>query len=108
MKLSDNVDVEKINWRFFAKNPNLQHFNHHTMRVLADKMKGKKPAIPERCASKRHLEDWEWANPFIFEYDYKAMKSSMYDSGICEELMKNRFHPKNVHKFEDWGYESIF
>ena len=41
MKLRDNVDVEKINWRFFAQNPNVQHFNHHTMSKMADKMKGK-------------------------------------------------------------------
>jgi hypothetical protein len=24
---------------------------------------------------------------------------------FTEELMENRFHPKNLDKFESWGYE---
>jgi hypothetical protein len=24
---------------------------------------------------------------------------------FTEELMENRFHPKNIGKFESWGYE---
>ena len=47
-------------------------------------------------------------NPAIFEYDYKAMKDRMYNSGLFEDLMKNRFHPRNVLKFEEWGHEGIF
>ena len=42
------------------------------------------------------------------EYDYKAMKDRMYNSGLFEDLMKNRFHPRNVLKFEEWGHEGIF
>jgi len=45
------------------------------------------------------------SNPNIFTYDYKAMKNKMYkDGGMVEELMMNRFHPKNMHKFNDWGF----
>jgi hypothetical protein len=46
--------------------------------------------------------DWFWfsANPSIFEYDYKNMKRP-----FTEELMQNRFHPKNINRFEAWGYE---
>ena len=39
-------------------------------------------------------------NPSIFEYDYKNMVRP-----FTEELMANRFHPNNIDKFEDWGYE---
>jgi len=28
----------------------------------------------------------------------------MWKYGFGEELMKNRFNPKNIHKFYDWGF----
>ena len=46
-------------------------------------------------------------NPAIFEYDYEAIKERMYSSGICEELMANRFHPSNIPKFGGWGFEDM-
>ena len=46
-------------------------------------------------------------NPRIFVYDYQAMRDHMYNSGLCEELMANRFHPSNMHKFGDWGFEDM-
>ena len=56
-----------------------------------------------------HKIDWFSlsGNPSIFEYDYQAMKDRIYGSGICEELMANRFHPSNMHKFGDWGFEDM-
>jgi hypothetical protein len=45
-------------------------------------------------------------NPSIFEYDYKGMKDAMYN-GIKEDLVKNRFHPKNIPKFRDWGMDGF-
>jgi hypothetical protein len=45
-------------------------------------------------------------NPAIFEYDYKGMKDAMY-KGIKEDLVKNRFHPKNISKFRDWGMDGF-
>jgi hypothetical protein len=52
--------------------------------------------------------DWAQlsANPAIFEYDYKGMKDAMYN-GIKEDLVKNRFHPKNIPKFRDWGMDGF-
>ena len=59
--------------------------------------------------------DWEgcgwkaFSMPFVFcEYDYDAMKNHMYSSGLFEQLMQNRFHPKNIDKFEDWGFETVY
>jgi hypothetical protein len=40
------------------------------------------------------------SNTSIFEYDYKNMVRP-----FTEELMANRFHPSNIDKFEDWGFE---
>jgi hypothetical protein len=53
--------------------------------------------------------DWEWAssNPAIFTYDYAAMKRRMLESGLAEELMRNRFHPRNIEKFVGWGFDSV-
>jgi len=52
--------------------------------------------------------DWEMLskNPNIFTYDYKAMKDKMFSNsngGIMEDLMKNRFHPRNIRKWKGWG-----
>jgi hypothetical protein len=45
-------------------------------------------------------------NPSIFEYDYEGMKDMM-DNGIKEDLVKNRFHPRNISKFRDWGIDGF-
>ena len=47
-------------------------------------------------------------NPSIFTYDYEGMKNQRYSSGLVEQLMQNRFHPRNIEKFEDWGFESVY
>ena len=44
-------------------------------------------------------------NPAIFEYDYEAMRNRM--KLIEEELVANRFHPKNMDKFVSWGFEDF-
>ena len=56
-----------------------------------------------------HKIIWSYlsANTCIFEYDHQAMKDRMYNSGLCEELMANRFHPDNSHKWVDWGFEDM-
>jgi hypothetical protein len=50
--------------------------------------------------------NWDYfsRNPNIFTYDYKTMKEKMKNSGIAEELMSVIFHPKNMNKWNDWGF----
>jgi len=50
--------------------------------------------------------DWNWLsrNPNIFTYDYKAIKDRMF-GGIKEDLVKNRFAPKNIYKWKGWGLD---
>ena len=47
-------------------------------------------------------------NPAIFMYNtednYEEMKQSR--QSLHEELLQNRFHPRNIAKFEDWGFDS--
>ena len=56
----------------------------------------------------KNLDKINWSylsmNPNIFGYDYKAMKNRMFSNGgIMEDLMKNRFHPRNIRKWKGWG-----
>jgi hypothetical protein len=34
-----------------------------------------------------------------------AIKDRMFRGGIKEDLMKDRFHPMNLHKFKGWCFE---
>ena len=56
------------------------------------------------------LRDWYYLsinhpNAIKFTYDYKLIKKNMKKSGIAEELMSVIFHPKNMNKWIDWGFE---
>jgi len=41
-------------------------------------------------------------NPNIFTYDYEKMRKNMLL--FNEDLMKERFHPRNLRKFSSWGH----
>jgi hypothetical protein len=73
-------NIEKIDWSTLSLNPAAIHL------------------------LKQHPERINWSNlsknPAIFEYDYKNMNQP-----FTEELMANRFHPKYIQMFEEWGYE---
>jgi hypothetical protein len=73
-------NLDKINWTLLSENPSAIHI----LEANQDKI-----YWPNFCK-----------NPAIFEYDYKSMKQP-----FTEELMQNRFHPKNLERFEAWGYE---
>ena len=74
------ANPEQIDWSCLSENPAAIHLIKEN---------------PDRI-----VWDYLSQNPAIFEYDYKAMTRP-----FTEELMANRFHPKNVSKFEAWGYE---
>ena len=81
-KLLDWIDIDKINWHLLSENPNAIH--------LLEKNK--------------EFINWNRisTNPSIFTYNYKELKQRMKDT-IAEDLMKNRFHPKYMDKWLDWG-----
>lgn len=43
-------------------------------------------------------------NRYIFTYDYAFLRERMRHT-FAEELIQNRFHPRNFHKFASWGFE---
>ena len=85
LKFIECIDVNKIkiNWHSLSRNPKAIHL----LETNIDKL------------------DWEglFENPCIFEYDYKSM-TERCDS-YKEELIANRFHPNNLPKFKEWGFD---
>ena len=85
MKLREWIQQDKVEWDILSQNPN---------------------AIP---ILENNLDkvNWFWLsrNPNIFTYDYKDMKDRVFNGGIKEDLMKDRFHPRNLHKFKGWGFD---
>jgi hypothetical protein len=75
---------EKIDWAALSANP-----SPAALRLLE--------AHPERV-------DWVClaANPAIFEYDYAAMRAAR--APLAEALARERFHPRNLGRFEGWGF----
>jgi hypothetical protein len=45
------------------------------------------------------------SNPSIFEYDYEAMRLRMRP--LAEDLMADRFHPRNFEKWIGWGFDEF-
>ena len=80
--LRENPD--KIDWYDLSYNPSLEALN-----ILKEN--------PEKIG-------WEGLsqNPNIFTYDYEKMRENMLL--FKEDLMKERFHPRNLRKFGSWGH----
>jgi hypothetical protein len=81
--LEQNSDI--INWDYLSANPNAIHL----LEQNQDK-------INWMLLSSNHS---------IFEYDYEAMRLQM--KPLAEELIANRFHPKNFEKFVSWGFDEF-
>lgn len=88
--LEENPD--KIDWTNLSKNK-----NERAMQLLEEKIRTNPEMINYNCLSQ---------NPAIFiwdtEYNYTQMKESKQT--LHKELIENAFHPKNISKFEDWGF----
>ena len=112
MKLRAFINMEKINWTMLSGNPApnaIKLLETNPEKINWYMMSGNPSAIHLLEANPTKI-NWKWlsVNPAIFEYDYQAMKDRMYNSGLFEGLMMNRFHPRNIPKFEEWGHEGIF
>jgi len=96
---------DKINWYYFSQNT-----SERAMRLLEKYPNKISWGILSRIPSaiqllKKHPNKICWSNlflnPHIFKYDYNKMKQNRLM--FKEDLMKNRFHPRNISKFRDWG-----
>jgi hypothetical protein len=46
-------------------------------------------------------------NPNIFTVDYKILTQQIFDTGLAEGIIMERFSPKNMGKFVHWGYDEF-
>jgi hypothetical protein len=92
--LEENPD--KIDWFYLSENPAAIHLLQH-----ADDYQLCKNPNAMHLLNKDAI-DWFYLsfNPGIFEYDYSKMSRP-----FTEELMQNRFHPRNIEKFEGWNHD---
>ena len=111
-KLKDWIDQDKINWFGLSTNPSataisLLEKNQDKIcwHGLSENPSARAIALLENNQDKIYWDALS-ENPSIFEYDYQGMKDAMYN-GIKEDLVKNRFHPKNIPKFRDWGMDGF-
>ena len=56
---------------------------------------------------RENAENIEWslfsANPSMFTINYRYLRERNCE--LFEELASNRFHPDNIHRFVEWGYD---
>jgi len=101
--LEQNLD--KINWMALACNPAAIHIlEANPKKIYWNNLSGNPAAMHLLQANPKKINWFKFSkNPAIFEYDYKKMKET---TGVfVEELMANRFHPKNMDKFEYWNHD---
>ena len=106
-KLLDWINIDKLHWRALSKNPAAIHLLEANPDKIDWSLLSSNPAAIHLLKANQDKIDW-WvlsSNPAIFQYDYDAMRKRC---GVFkEDLIKNRFHPRNLiaGKFKDWRSE---
>ena len=99
----------QVYWRFLAKNPNAIRLLEQFPENINYSSLSSNPNPSAMYLLKRNIDEADEyqlsENPSIFEYDYEAMRNRM--KPIAEEIMANRFHPRNFDKFVSWGFEDF-
>jgi hypothetical protein len=77
--------LDEVDWEFLSKNPN---------------------AIPilEKNLDKVNVE-YLLINPNIFVDEYEQACRAYFKQYVAEELTRLMFHPKNMKKFQGWGFD---
>jgi hypothetical protein len=101
--LQENQD--KIHWQQLSGNINaISLLQENQDKIHWKELSGNINAI-KLLQENQDKIDWDdlSENINIFAIDYNFLKERMLKT-ILEELMKNRFHPKNQNKWIDWGF----
>jgi hypothetical protein len=103
--LEQNPD--KIDWTGLSINPNAIHLLEQNSDIINWYQLSLNPNAIHLLEQNQDNINWDHlsSNPSIFEYDYEAMRLRMRP--LAEELMANRFHPKNFDKFYTWGFDEF-
>ena len=100
--LKQNID--KIDWDWLSRNPNAIDL----LKANQDKIDwwclSQNPCAIELLKQNPLKINWKYLslNPNIFTYDYDMMRENCLL--FKEDLMKERFHPRNLYKFNSWGH----
>ena len=100
-------NIDQINWYNLSRNPNAIHLLEQNMDKIEWECLSENPNAIHLLENNIDKIDWSYLslNPSIFEYNYEAMRNRM--KLIAEELIANRFHPKNMDKFVSCGFEDF-
>ena len=100
--LEQNQD--KIDWYFLSRNENAIPLLEKNIERIDWDWVSCMPSAIELLKKHKDKVQWNWlsSNPFIMEYDYEGMKRER--DSLLEELMRERFHPNHMDKFESWGF----
>ena len=110
LKLKTWIPIDKVDWYGLSSNPNAIHMIEKNLDKVSWYGLSENPNAIHIFEKNLDKVYWYWVsfNPNIFEYDYKEIKNTLYnDNGFVEELMMNRFHPSNMDKWYDWGFDDI-
>ena len=83
-KLINWMPEDKLDWNLLCLNP-----SPGAIQLLAEN--------PDKIY-------WNWlsTNPSIFVYDYEKIEKDFIP--LRKSIIENRFHPKNIDKFNGWGF----
>ena len=104
-KLRDWIQLEKLDWEMLSKNLNAIHLLEQNLEKISWFYLSKNPNAIHLLEQNQDKINWAILsdNPSIFEYDYEAMRGRMMP--LAEDLMADRFHPRNFEKWVGWGFE---
>ena len=100
-------NLDRVDWYWLSANPNAMDIIKENLDRVDWMRLSSNPNAVEILEGNLDRVDWDELsmNPSIFIYDYRAMKNSLYkEGGFVEELMQNRFHPKNMEFWDGWGF----
>ena len=106
LKLRDWVDIKNLHWNGLSENLNaIELLKENKDKINWMFLSRNQNAIELLKENQDKINWYNFSgNPNIFTYDYKLMKENMKKSGIVEELMAYIFHPKNMNKWNNWGF----
>jgi len=105
MQLLEN-NPDKIYWDWLSENSSegaiqLLEKNPDKINWSSLSMNRSKCAMQLLETNPNKIQWWCLSsNPYIFKYDYNKMKDNCML--FKEDLIKNRFHPRNISKFKHW------
>ena len=130
MCLLDWIDKDKLNWSYLSSNPcAIQLLKEYPLQIDLSRL-SRNPCAEAIALLKEYPLKIDWSqlslnptaealallkenplkiywiqlsyNPSIFTYDYEKMRENCLL--FKEDLMKERFHPRNLYKFSSWGF----